>query len=98
MPLNASVAAGVLSWTAPGNQLMCGTAASYQIVTSSKPITAENFAHAKTLGGAPAPAAAGTRQSYTLPASTERYVAIRAIGEQENIGLPAAVEAVSAKD
>ena len=93
VPLGASVSGGVLSFTAPGNQLMCGTAASYQIVTSSKPITPENFAKAKPLAGAPAPAAAGTRQSYALPATRERYVAIRAIGEQENIGLPAVVEA-----
>ena len=93
VPLNASVAGSVLSWTAPGNQLLCGTAATYQIVTSSKPITPENFARAKPLAGAPAPAPAGTRQSYTLPAGSERYVAIRAIGEQQNIGLPAVVQA-----
>jgi len=95
VPLGVSVAGSVLSWTAPGNQLMCGTAASYQIVTSSKPITPENFARAKPLGGAPPPAPAGTRQSYTLPAARERYVAIRAIGEQQNIGLPAATESAT---
>jgi hypothetical protein len=92
VPLHASVAEKTLSWTAPGNQLMCGTASSYEVVTSKKPITPENFASAKVLAGAPAPAAAGTAQSFALPASAERYVAIRAIGEQENIGLPAVAE------
>jgi hypothetical protein len=92
VPLNLTVINGVLTWTAPGNQLMCGTAVSYQIVTSNSPITAENFAAAKPLKGAPAPAAAGTTQTYTLPTGRKgarRYIAIRAIGEQGNIGLPA---------
>jgi hypothetical protein len=95
VPLNVSVSNGVLSWTAPGNQLLCGTAVRYEIVTSSQPITAENFAAATPLAGAPAPAPAGTTQTYKLPArarrvKVRRYIAIRAIGEQENIGLPAA--------
>jgi Subtilase family len=91
VPLNATISKGVLSWTAPGNQLMCGKAVAYQIVTSRMPITAANFAQAKPLAGAPEPAAAGTTQTYKLPKKTRRYVAIRAIGEQENIGLPALV-------
>jgi hypothetical protein len=93
--LNLKISKGVLSWTAPGNQLMCGKAVAYQIVTSGKPITAENFESAKHLAGAPEPAAAGTTQTYKLPTTgrpkVKRYVAIRAIGEQENIGLPAVV-------
>jgi hypothetical protein len=89
VPLNATINSGVLSWTAPGNELMCGKAVSYQIVTSSKPITPENFERAKALAGAPEPAAAGTTQTYKLPAKFKRFVAIRAIGEQGNIGLPA---------
>jgi hypothetical protein len=91
VPLGASVSGNVLSWTAPGGQLMCGTASSYEIVTSASPITPQNFARATQLAGAPAPAAAGSRQSYTLPANVSEYVAVRAIGEQGNIGLPAAI-------
>jgi hypothetical protein len=89
VPLNTTISKGVLSWTAPGNQLMCGKAAAYQIATSTSPITAENFERAAPLAGAPAPAAAGTAQTYALPPNVSRYVAIRAIGEQENVGLPA---------
>jgi hypothetical protein len=88
-PLAVSISGGVLSWTAPGNDLMCGTATSYEIVTSGGSITAQNFAKATPLSGAPAPAAAGTTQTYTLPASARRYVAIRAVDAQGNIGLPA---------
>ena len=37
------------------------------------------------------PAAAGTAQSYTLPGGVERYVAIRAVDDQGNVGLPESV-------
>jgi hypothetical protein len=79
----------VLSWTAPGGDLMCGTATAYEMVTSPNPITPQNFASATHLGGAPTPAAAGTTQSYTLPPTAQLYVAVRAVDEQGNIGLPA---------
>jgi hypothetical protein len=74
---------------------MCGTASSYQIVTSGSPITPQSFASATALSGAPAPTVAGSAQSYTLPASARRYVAIRAIDAQGNIGLPAVVKSAS---
>jgi hypothetical protein len=83
----------VLSFTAPGADLLCGTAARYEVVTSNRRITAQNFAAAKPLAGAPSPAAAGTRQSFRLPGGVERYVAIRAVNEAANIGLPAVVRA-----
>jgi len=91
-PLHTSVAESTLSWTAPGGDLMCGTATSYQLVTSASPITPENFVSATPISGAPAPAAAGTAQSFKLPPTTKAYVAIRAIDEQGNIGLPAVAE------
>jgi hypothetical protein len=91
-PLNASVAENVLHFTAPGDDLMCGKATSYEIVTSESPITAQNFASATPLSGAPEPAAPGTPQSYTLPPSVENYVAIRAVDDQGNVGLPASTE------
>jgi hypothetical protein len=89
VPLSVSVSGGSLHWTAPGAQLMCGKAVRYEIVTSKKKITAQTFSGATALTGAPEPAEAGTPQSYTLPAAAKKYVAIRAIGEQGNIGLPA---------
>jgi Subtilase family len=91
-PMHTSVGESILSWTAPGGDLMCGTATSYQLVTSASPITPENFASATPISGAPAPAAAGTAQSFKLPPTTKAYVAIRAIDEQGNIGLPAVAE------
>ncbi len=88
-PLDSSVHRRVLSFTAPGADLMCGTAARYDLVTSNKPITPESFSAAKPLTGAPAPAAAGARQSITLPRDAERYVAIRAVNAAGNVSLPA---------
>jgi hypothetical protein len=88
VPLNVSISGGVLSWAAPGGDLMCGTAASYEIVTSASPITPQTFAGATPLAGAPAPAAAGTTQSFALPRTAKRYVAIRAVDAQGNLGLP----------
>jgi hypothetical protein len=90
-PVITSKANGVLTFVAPGNDLMCGTAAAYQVATSNAPITAENFAAARPLTGAPHPAAAGTRQTMTLPAGTAPYVAIRAVGQQGNLGRPGVI-------
>jgi hypothetical protein len=88
-PLQATLSKKVLRWIAPGGDEMCGSAASYEIVTSATPITPQSFAQATPLSGAPAPAPAGTAQSFPLPAGSLRYVAIRAIDEAGNIGLPA---------
>jgi hypothetical protein len=89
VPMQLTASGQVLSWTSPGGDLMCGAAASYEIVTSPNPITAQSFAKATPLSGPPVPAAAGSTQSYTLPSSARAYVAIRAIDQQGNIGLPA---------
>jgi hypothetical protein len=92
VPYSVSLKGRTLGFRAPGNDLLCGTAAKYRVVTSSKPITPENFASATSVDGAPAPQPAGTRQSFTLPAGVKRYVAIRAVDPAGNLGLPAVVE------
>jgi hypothetical protein len=82
-----------LSFTAPGGDLMCGRAASYQVVTSARPITYANFASARRLPGASVPAAAGSVESFALSAGVARYVAVRAIDGAGNLGLPAVLRA-----
>ncbi len=91
-PDGASVTAGVLNFTAPGNDLMCGTATAYQVVSAASSITPQSFAAAAPVTGAPVPAPAGTAQSFTLPAGTQRFVAIRAVDGAGNVGLPAVVD------
>jgi hypothetical protein len=89
VPFDLRLGDGALSFAAPGDDLLCGTATRYQVVTSSEPITPANFARVRTLSGAPQPAPAGTRQTFTLPAGAGHYVAIRAVDAAGNVGLPA---------
>jgi hypothetical protein len=91
-PFSVHLRGSSVSFTAPGNDLLCGTAARYELVTSKRPITPENFAQARQLDGTPAPRPAGTRQSFSLPPGTERYVAIRAVDPAGNVGLPAVIQ------
>jgi Ca2+-binding RTX toxin-like protein len=79
-------------FTAPGDDLMCGTADSYEIRTSANPITESNFADASQLNGAPDPAEPGTEQSYAFQGEVLRYVAIRAVDDQGNVGRVASVD------
>jgi hypothetical protein len=91
VPLDLRRDRRVLGFIAPGNDLMCGTAAAYQVVSSSAPITPQNFDQATAVPGAPQPAAAGTRQWFKLPAAVHGYVAIRALDAAHNVSLPAVV-------
>jgi hypothetical protein len=72
--------------TATGDDLLCGTAAKYELVTSSNPITNANFNAATLLTGTPAPAGSGTQQTFEIPDGALRYLAIRAVDEQNNVG------------
>lgn len=73
---------------APGDDLLCGTAAEYELVTSNNPIDASNFDSATSLAGEPAPAAPGASQTFALPAGAQRYLALRAADDQDNVGRP----------
>jgi hypothetical protein len=91
-PYDPSLSGNSLTFTAPGGDLLCGTATRYEAVQSSSTINGANFASATALPGAPAPAAAGTRQTLTLPPGHARYIAIRAVDEQGNVGVPLVVK------
>ena len=74
-----------LSWTAPGDDGARGRATRYELRWSTAPITEATFA-AAIPARAPAPMAAGTRQSATvlLPPPGPLYVAMRARDELGN--------------
>src|SRR5947199_5381868 len=91
-PMDAAISRDTLTFKAPGDDLLCGTATSYQVVTSNNPITPENFDQATAVNGAPGPAAPGTAQTFALPPGVGRYIAIRAEDDQHNIGLPAVAD------
>jgi hypothetical protein len=92
VPFSVSSNATKINFKAPGDDLLCGTADHYEVVTSADPITTGNFADADPLTGAPAPAAPGASQTYTPPSTAKRYVAIRAVDEQGNVGRPVSVD------
>jgi len=81
-----------ITFTAPGDDLLCAAADSYQIRTSNSSIDEESFGRATALGDAPEPAAPGNEQTYELPSEAKRYVAIRAVDEQGNVGRLAVVD------
>jgi hypothetical protein len=90
-PFDGNATSTRITFKAPGDDLLCGAADHYQVVTSDAPISASNFDQATTLSGPPTPAAAGTTQTYALPANAKQYVAIRAVDDQGNVGRPLVV-------
>ena len=77
-----------LTWTATGDDGGTGTAAAYDIRTSSSRITGEaSFASATPIASPPAPSVAGTPQQFTvtgLTADTPYYFAMKARDEVPN--------------
>ena len=87
-PIRVSVRGRRVSFRAPGGDLECGTAARYQLVTSSRPLSAAAFARAHPLSISLRPARAGLRQELLLPRKTLKFVALRAVDSAGNIGRP----------
>ncbi|MHB8718580.1 MAG: S8 family serine peptidase [Candidatus Dormibacteria bacterium] len=76
-----------LSFTAVGNDWKCGTASSYQLFTSSQPIIQDSIALATPISVTKTPDPAGTKETITIPASSDQgYLAIRAVDAAGNIG------------
>src|SRR6185295_11929717 len=71
----------VLAWTAPGGDGKLGQASSYDLRVSTAPLTAGGFGAATPVAGLPAPAPAGTRETFAvtgLQAGTVYFFALRA--------------------
>jgi hypothetical protein len=76
-----------LTFTAVGDNWRCGTAASYQLFTSTSPINQDNVGSATPLTVTQAPGAAGTTETITIPSSwNQGFLAIRAVDAAGNIG------------
>ena len=76
-----------LSWTAPGDDGVTGTATTYDVRYSTSTITAGNWATATQASGEPAPQVAGSSETFTvtaLSASTTYYFAIKTSDEVPN--------------
>ena len=87
-------AGATLTFTAPGDDLLCGTADHYEIVTSDHADRRVELRPAPTpLAGAPAPGGGRARPSATRSRpAPQRYVAIRAVDEQGNVGRVASID------
>jgi hypothetical protein len=80
-----------LTFTAPGDDLLCGTVNHYEAVTSDAPIKGSGFARAKPLKPASL-SSAGASQKLDLVFALRRYVAVRAVDDQGNAGRAALVD------
>ncbi len=77
-----------INWTATGDDSLTGTATSYDLRWSTSPITLANWTSANQVTGEPAPALAGTAQSYvvkSLSRETTYYFALRATDDAGNV-------------
>ena len=76
-----------LTWTAPGDDSVTGTASTYDIRYSTSTITLANWSSATQATGEPAPKVAGSSESFTvtgLSPNTTYYFAIRTADEVPN--------------
>ncbi|MEA2435512.1 MAG: hypothetical protein QOF65_68 [Thermoleophilaceae bacterium] len=88
----AQVLGTALSFKAPGDDLLCGTVDHYEVVTSDvPPKSAADFAGAAQLKP-PTPAVPGATESLNLAFALRRYVAVRAVDDQGNVGRVALVD------
>ena len=77
-------------WTAPGDDGATGTASSYDVRYSTSTITSANWGSASQATGEPAPAVAGTQQTFTvsgLNGSQTYYIAIRTTDDRGNVSV-----------
>lgn len=74
--------------TAPGDDLLCGRADHYELATANAAIDSAGFDAAKPIKVkyAPDPKAPGERQNFKVPDGSKKFLAIRAVDEQGNVG------------
>ncbi len=88
VPMAGRIHGRVLSFQAPGGDLLCGHAKRYEVAISSRSISPQNFARARHLAIRLVPGRAGGLQRFTLPRGLRGYVAVRAVDAAGNIGRP----------
>ncbi|HEY0548201.1 MAG TPA: fibronectin type III domain-containing protein, partial [Verrucomicrobiae bacterium] len=82
--VGATSTSATLSWKAPGDDGNTGTAASYDVRYRTNAITSNNWSSSTLATGEPAPAVAGTTQSFAvtgLAAGRTYYFALRSADE-----------------
>lgn len=90
-----------LSWTAPGDNADRGVAAFYDIRYAMKENDLKKWEQASVVAGEPLPAAAGTRQEYTitgLQQDTTYYLALRTTDDAKNTSELSNIAVVKSSD
>jgi hypothetical protein len=84
-PTAVSYKAGKLVFTAPGDDLLCGTADHYELVESASKLTGATFNQGLPLPVTGKPKPAGQQETIAL-GKVQRYLLLRAVDEQGNVG------------
>jgi hypothetical protein len=85
-PYELKLFAGGLSFRAPGDDLLCGKASRYELVSSDSKPDGASFDQATPIPVALKPGVPGAAQSLELGGSLQRYLALRAVDDQGNVG------------
>ena len=94
-PHDEVLTSGDFSFTAPGDDLLCGTVTRYEARTSDAPLTAENFESASglTISGAGVLKPAGQKQTmYLAGPQMKRYIGVRAVDDAGNVSRPVIID------
>jgi hypothetical protein len=86
-PTRMAAKHGSVTFKAPGDDLMCGAATRYQVLRSSRSRFTGLERGWRVVKGV-VPKGAGGADRVKLPAGRGRYVAVRAVDDQGNIGRP----------
>lgn len=79
---------GGLTWTAPGDDGMCGRAERYDVRYSSLPLTEANWSPATAIANTITPQAEGATEQFTLTGlgTGTHYIGVRAVDNAGNVG------------
>jgi hypothetical protein len=83
-PGSVRLAGRRLTFTAPGDDGLCGQASAYEVVQSNRTVTGKSFARVRA--ATVKPGDAGATQSIALTGRKRRSVGIRAVDDQGNAG------------
>jgi hypothetical protein len=98
-PMGLALDGGAISFDAPGDDLLCGEATRYEVRTSDRAITARTFGAATAVAAEGDTRAAGERATLAVAAGAlRRFVAVRAVDDQGNVGRPAVLDQAAACD
>jgi hypothetical protein len=85
-PMAPKFAKGKLTFRAPGDDLLCGPAARYQLVQSNRRLDAGAFAQGIPIPVTAKPKDPGAQETIELGGKLQRYLLLRAVDDQGNVG------------